>query len=290
MNKICLGTAQFGLDYGIANKKGKISKEEVFEILDYAYNKGIMTLDTAHSYGESEERIGEFISESKNTYNIISKLPPLDNSELNVESYYLETLQRLRQEKIYGYLIHRFDDLTSYKGNLWIELRSLKERGLLNKAGTSLYKTEELRYLLDNNIAFDIIQVPYNIFDQRFHQYFPALKKKDVKIFARSIFLQGLFFAEDDIIEKYFASSKKMIELLRNISKEHDIPANAIYLCFALLNPFIDKVIIGVDSLSQLKENIDSLAYIKKVEGIYQMLESLKFYDENVILPFNWKR
>ena len=51
--KIVLGTAQFGLQYGIANRIGRIAKKEVFAILEFAHKEGIDTLDTAYSYGES---------------------------------------------------------------------------------------------------------------------------------------------------------------------------------------------------------------------------------------------
>ena len=110
--KLALGTAQFGLDYGIANKKGKVAKEEVFKILEYAHSVGIDTLDTAYSYGESEDVIGKFISNSGKSFNVISKMPDLNSDTVSpVNGYFSQTLARLRQKKIYGYLIHKFDNL-----------------------------------------------------------------------------------------------------------------------------------------------------------------------------------
>jgi len=290
IKKIALGTAQFGLKYGIANRIGKLSKEEVFTILEFAYRCGIGTLDTAYSYGESEEIIGEFISQSKKGFKIISKLPNLDNNGiLEVERYCQKTLGRLKQDKIYGYLIHKFDDMVSYKGDLWSEIESLKYKGLVYKIGFSIYKIEELEYLLNNNISFDILQFPYNIFDQRFEEYFPILRKKGVEIYTRSVFLQGLFFLKADKIDRDFRSAKNMIEKLRQISADYKIPMHSLCLCFVMLNPFVDKVIIGLDSLEQLKQNINFMEYLNKVKNIYSLLKSLKFHNEEVILPYNWK-
>ena len=59
-SRIILGTAQFGIPYGISNKKGKIPKKEIFKILDYAFRKNIRYLDTASGYGKSEQIIGDF--------------------------------------------------------------------------------------------------------------------------------------------------------------------------------------------------------------------------------------
>ena len=220
IRKFGLGTAQFGLDYGIADRIGKVAKEEVFKILQYAHRVGIDMLDTAYAYGESEDIIGEFISKSGKSFNIISKIPDLEKYDTSsVEKFCLETLKNLGQTKIYGYLVHKFDNLISYKkGCLREELETLKRKGLVDKVGISLYKTVELDYLLNNNISFDIVQVPYNIFDRRYNEYFSVLKEKNIEIHARSVFLQGLFFLEMDKINEKFYVARDMLERLRSIS------------------------------------------------------------------------
>lgn len=284
--KIALGTVQFGLNYGIANRAGRPTREEAFSILELACEEGIDTLDTAYSYGESEEIIGEFISQSGKRFNIISKMPDLESIE--TDKYFRQTLTRLKQQKIYGYLVHRFDNLIMDK-SLWGKLESLKQRGLVHKIGVSLYKREELDYLLDNDISFDMLQVPYNIFDQRFEEYFSMLRIRNVEIYVRSVFLQGLFFLEMDYINKRFQSAKNRMEKLYHISENYKIPIHSLCLGFVLLNHFIDKVVIGVNSMEQLKQNIESAGFLDRTKIIYKLLRSLKFQDERVILPYRWK-
>ena len=58
---LVLGTAQFGSDYGVANKVGKPNKQEIFKILTSAWESGIRKYDTAPDYGPSEAILGEFI-------------------------------------------------------------------------------------------------------------------------------------------------------------------------------------------------------------------------------------
>lgn len=288
-DRICLGTAQFGLNYGIANKNGKIARDEAFSILDYAHDSGIRYLDTAFSYGDSENIIGDFISQSGKEFKAISKMPSMnDKSAFVIEEYCVEILSRLKRSEIYGCLVHKFDDVVNNK-DLWPKLESLKKKGMFCKIGFSLYKVEELKYLLNNNIRFDIIQVPYNIFDQRFEEYLPALKKMKTEIYSRSVFLQGLFFLEAKEIDRDFHSAKEVLGRLRDISARYEIPLNALCLCFALSDLSVDKVIIGVDSVEHLKKNLDSLGHYDKTRDIREELRSLKFHDEKVILPCNWK-
>lgn len=287
--RMALGTVQFGMDYGIANNRGRPAKKEIFDMLSFAHKEGIDTIDTAYSYGVSEEVIGDFTKVYGKSFRIISKTPnSSDANDFNIEDYLRRTLDKLGGQNVYGYLIHNFNSLSAYKG-LWDKMVSFRERKLVKKIGVSLYNTSELDYLLENNINVDIIQVPYSVFDQRFDKYFMGLKKAKVEIYARSVFLQGLFFLDDDKINGSIKAAKDRIRELRRISKDNDIPIHALCLSFVLLSPFLDKAVIGVDSLEQLKQNIDSLRYLKGVEDIYGLLKPLECSDEDIILPYRWK-
>jgi len=286
IGKICLGTAQFGMDYGIANKNGKPSRDTVFDILDYAHSTGIRTLDTASEYGDSESLIGEYITGRKADFKIISKMATAKNNS-DAEKNCRAALERLNQPCIYGYLV-RSTALNGYRG-MRRHLEELKEKQLIKKMGLSLYKTDELDRLLDSKLPFDIIQVPYNIFDQRFCGYLPILRHMGVEIYSRSVFLQGFFFLDEAEIYENFTGARTVMAKLRGISVERDISINALCLCFAVLNDNIDKVIIGVDSLRQIKENVASLKDINRVKDVYDELKALRLEDEEVLLPYKWK-
>lgn len=290
IDKFCLGTAQFGLEYGIANNRGKPRKEEIFEMLMYAHNAGLDTLDTAYAYGDSENAIGEFMSQYRKKFKVISKIPYFDGAAgTGVEQHCIETLKRLKQDRLYGYLVHQFDNIISRK-DLLKDVESLKSRGLVDKIGFSLYKPEELDYILGERISFDIIELPYNILDRRFESYFSVLKEKKYEIYIRSIFLQGLFFLDMNKIERDFRQARNVMEKLRNISRDCGLPVHALCLGFVALNSCVDRIIMGVDSLSQLKDNLDSLEQVGRVESVYDSLRELKFEDEKVLVPYNWEK
>ena len=107
MNKLTLGTVQFGIDYGINNSSGKVSKDEVFKILKYAEDNGIDLLDTSYAYGESETVLGEYIKKSPPFFKVISKLPR--NDRKNKINIFFESIKKLHINKFYGYLLHHFD-------------------------------------------------------------------------------------------------------------------------------------------------------------------------------------
>lgn len=287
LSRLALGTAQFGLDYGISNKRGRIPKNEVFSILNYAKKHNINTLDTSYNYGESEKIIGQFIQKQKIQFKIISKLPA-SNLE-KVDNYLQSSLKRLKIKKLYGYLLHDFKSFL--KEPLILKLiKNYQKKRVVEKIGFSLYYPKELEHLLKNNIKFDIIQVPYNIFDQRFTPYFNQLKKRNIEIHSRSVFLQGLLFKKSSELNYQFLKIKSKLVYLHKLSQDLDIPLAALCLNFVLLNKNIDKIIIGVDNLDNLKENIRVLEYRDRIKKIYDKLLSLKEDDEKIIIPISWKK
>ena len=82
-SKLALGTVQFGLDYG-AKQAGKVQPVEVKKILGVCRKKGINTLDTAITYGNSEEILGNIGIDG---FNVVTKLPALPEDNKNVVAW-----------------------------------------------------------------------------------------------------------------------------------------------------------------------------------------------------------
>ena len=178
-----------------------------------------------------------------------------------------------------------------YRDNpeIWNILKKLKSEGKIEKIGISLYYPSELEYIIENKIDIDIIQVPYNVFDRRFEQHFPVLIKLGIELFVRSVFLQGLVFKEPSELDDYFEKIRGKISNLHSLAAELDIPIAALCLNFAVLNEFIDKVVVGVDSVQNLKDIIASSKYIPHVKDALPQLYCFEEDDENIIAPVNWK-
>jgi aryl-alcohol dehydrogenase-like predicted oxidoreductase len=286
--KIALGSAQFGLDYGIANINGKVNSENVNKILTYADKIGIDTIDTAASYGNSEESIGRNTSLN---FKLITKLNPIPTSTDSVEKWankeLEKSLRKLNKKNIYGILLHRPNELLSCYGNdLFKALKDFKKRGMVKKIGISIYSPNELDDLMEK-FEFDIVQCPLNLIDSRLvtSGWLERLKKNNIEIHTRSCFLQGLLLMKKKDIPQKFMTWNHIWQkwhnwlLLKNIS-----PVEAC-LAYPLSFSEINRVIVGVDSKSHLNEII-SVANKLKVDSFPEIGSS----DQNLINPAKWDK
>ncbi len=253
MSKLVLGTVQFGLQYGV-NSAGRPSEGAVKNILAEAAKGGISTLDTSSAYGNSEEILGECITPDEG-FKIVSKYP---KGETPVAEMFNSSLNRLKVKQLYGYLLHHFE---VYKNNpkIWEEFVALKESGKVQKIGFSLYSPEELELILDKKSQFDLIQVPFNIFDKKFLPLMKEVHEKGIEIHVRSTFLQGLFFKDREKLPERLKPMKKYLLQLDDYSKSTGLSISEIALNYNLQNPYIDGVLIGVDNVEQLKMNLSSV-------------------------------
>ncbi|KAA6320406.1 hypothetical protein EZS27_029822 [termite gut metagenome] len=283
-NKIVIGTVQFGLNYGINNTVGRVLFDEAKEILTTCKNYGINMIDTSHAYGDSESILGKIADAN---FQIISKYPYLSQS---VQTIFHKSLTQLNRDKIYGYLIHHFD---SFKENLslWEDMINLKENNLVEKIGFSIYETEELEYLFDKDIKFDLIQFPYNLFDSSFNPYLEELKKRNIEIHVRSIFLQGLFFKNPNELPRKLLPMAPYLVEMASFCKKKNISIEELALNSVIHNKNIDGVLIGVDNVKQLIKNINSIwkeipIEIKSYAESIHMKEKVEI--KELLNPKNW--
>jgi aryl-alcohol dehydrogenase-like predicted oxidoreductase len=193
-SKLQLGTVQFGLNYGIANTSGKPAYESARDIIAAAYASGINTLDTAAAYGDSEKILGRALKELdlKDKLQVISKVPPVSDQKLSdyeAEKFInksIETsLERLGLNSLTAALFHREEDFKYIS-----ILKKIEQAGLIKGAGVSIDTNNFCDAILKAGIKY--IQLPYNILDKRFDCFFPEASKANIKIFTRSLYLQGL--------------------------------------------------------------------------------------------------
>ena len=250
ISKIGIGSAQFGMDYGISNPNGQTSKEEVTKILDICSACGITYIDTAVVYGNAEEVLG---MNDLHDFKVVTKFMYYPEKGI-IQKQMNESLQKLNINKAYALLAHRPIYLLSNNYH-WDELVHLKEVGKVEKIGFSLNSVDELNQLLDKKLFPDIIQIPYNYVDNRFESVAIDLKKQGCEIHSRSVFLQGLFFKKVEELEPFFDEIKPILISI----KENAGSLEGALLRYVLTKHFIDVVIIGVENAIQLLNNIHSV-------------------------------
>ena len=283
--KIILGTAQFGTSYGIANKSGKIKFNEIFKILNYLKKNKINLLDTASSYIKSEKEIGKYYKKTKKKFKITTKFT--FKKKEKIQSQFIKSFNSL------GYvpntiLAHNYKDYLN--PNFHKEINIIKRKYPIKNIGVSLYNVTELNKIL-NYKKPDLIQIPLNILDKRFlnEKIIKTLKKKNIKIQIRSVFLQGLFFKKKNFIFKNFKNIKKKYERLLQIANSEKMHLGYLSLNWAFNLKGIDYIVLGVDSFAHLKKNLNIIKK-KLSKKTYSQIDKINVNNNNIIKPYLWKK
>lgn len=255
--KLALGTAQFGLDYGIANQQGQIPSVEVKNILAKAKSGGLDTLDTAISYGNSEACLGEV---GVSDWKVISKLPAIPDECGDIFEWVSDSvndsLQRLNVNNLYGLLLHRPQQLLELNGEeLFNALEKVKKSGLIQKIGVSIYDPSELDELC-SRFPIDIVQAPFNIIDRRMIDsgWMVHLNEKKIELHIRSVFLQGLLLMDSESRPRNFDRWSSLWDKYDAWLEQSNLTSLQACLRYVLSFPEIDKIVIGVDSQNHLEE------------------------------------
>jgi len=256
-SRVSIGAAQFGLNYGISNKDGKVDLNEIDKILQFAKLNEIDTIDTAISYGDSEYRLGKL---GMDNWRIVTKLPEVPEHCTDVSGWVDEnirsSLQLLRRDSVFGLLLHRPNQLSkTFGGELWRVIQSLKKNRVVEKVGFSIYDPSELDELIPE-FSPDIVQTPYNILDRRIEVsgWLDRMYEMNIEVHVRSVFLQGLLLMDRVNIPRKFERWSSVWNEWEEWQCQHNTTAIQASLSLPMQDPRISRVIVGVSTLSQLKE------------------------------------
>ena len=290
--KLGIGSAQFGLDYGITNKKGQLLESEVKQILNNKDIKTFSFIDTASSYGNAERLLGKILS-SKTHLKVITKIGSMQNKKETLIYQYEKQLQKsllnLKKKNLYGLLLHKPSDLKNNESqSIYKWLRSLKEKKVIKKIGISIYQKNDLENIPKD--LLNIVQLPLSIYDQSnlLNGTIEELNQNGSEIHIRSLFLQGLILQES----KFWPIKNNLKILVKHHQKFYDFlnskkitPLEAT-LEFVNNLKNVDAAIIGISSLKEFNEIINAYLRIKKSPS------KINYYDwqiENKFLdPRQW--
>ena len=286
--RLALGTAQFGLSYGIANQAGKVTLENVLAMLRLGFSNGIDTLDTAIAYGESETALGYV---GVQNFNVVTKLPLLPDNCPEIISWVTDQVNascaRLGVSSIYGLLLHNPEQLLGSNGQeLFAALRVVNESGKVQKVGVSIYNPIELQQLT-RYFHFDLVQAPFNLIDQGLYKsgWLQRLKDDNVEIHTRSAFLQGLLLMPLETMPSKFAPWSDLWETWYNWLSIQNCSAVQACLAFPLSFPEIDRVIVGADSVNQLQQILEAASTPTDIP-----FPNISCDDEDLINPSRWSQ
>lgn len=288
--KLAIGTAQFGLPYGVANKSELMSIKEAELLLDTANGFGVKTLDTAIAYGISEQRLGEI---GVANWRVISKLPAVPDLKScpNKKKWIFEeinqSINRLKVDSLYGFLLHRPQQLMEDGGDeIYSALQQLKADGLVHKIGVSIYEPSELDALYES-YKFDIVQSPFNIFDRRLLSsgWLSKLHKDNVEVHVRSVFLQGLLLMKKEEIPCKFNHWSSVFDSWYKFLDDQSLSPLEACLKYTLSFSEISNVIVGLDNLAQLHQVIEASKSLTTL-----LPNDFQLNDVDLINPACWSK
>jgi aryl-alcohol dehydrogenase-like predicted oxidoreductase len=291
--KLGLGTAQFGMDYGISNQAGQCPPEEARRILALAAVRGVQLIDTAPSYGNSEAVLGSNLPRSHD-FDVVTKTPVFTGSEFGaaecvaLRESMARTLSRLGLPFVYGFLVHHAEELLAARGEvLFNEMMALKEQGLARKIGVSVYTADQIERLC-NRYPIDLIQVPVSIFDQRLVSggYLRELQASGIEVHVRSVFLQGLVLMRPELAPAHFDAIRPLLRDFHAAAQACDTTPMGLALHYIRQVESIDGMVIGVCSASELGQILDIL---DDEPGLDFNFERFAINDDQMINPANWR-
>jgi Predicted oxidoreductases (related to aryl-alcohol dehydrogenases) len=268
VSRVGLGSVQFGLAYGIANKLGQVSYRELLGILEAASEAGVNFIDTSRAYGTSEEVLGRALSELglKRDFLLCSKLDlPGGYEELSDGALLAEarkslytSLDALGLDCLPFYLLHNEQYLYFRDGILWRFMLDEAAKGRVSRAGVSIAVGPDDALACMRAPGLKAIQIPFNALDARWEEggVLKAAAAGGVAVFTRSSYLQGLLGMEIDEGAARLPASRPYLERLAAIARDEGLPARDFAFKYALWTTGIASTVVGVDSEAQLAENL----------------------------------
>ena len=296
--ELCLGTVQFGVDYGIKELK-KPLPEDALKCLDYATQNGIAAIDTAAAYGTAEEIVGAFLKKHtlpRENLFISTKLLPNRLDCVKPQDYVRvihedlkNSLKILHTDYIDAYLLH--SARYAFCPEILDALAVVTKEGLAKYAGVSVYDPQEVfacaKYA---NVSF--VQMPYSIFDHRMkeHGVFKYGIDGCCKIAIRSVFLQGLITLQKEKVTSYLEKAVPFLEKLDKFSKETGKSRIELAIGYVKRETGVSYLVFGVDSQEQLAEDIKIFENDLSEDLYIEMEKEFKGIQEDIVIPSLWKK
>jgi D-threo-aldose 1-dehydrogenase len=278
LEKLGLGTVQFGQAYGVSNTHGQVSKSEASAILDRAAKADIGLLDTAANYGEAESVLATL---DTRRFRVITKTVGLKHGLDAVIARARQSAAVLKPDTI---LVHAASDLQGAEGKaLWAALQGLRDEGVFRKIGISAYVADDPARLAAR-FHPNVMQLPFSLLDQRLLADGTLARLSDlgVEVHARSLFLQGLLFLE--ILPDKLRHAASHLARVRAELQQAGIAPLTAALGFVLARHEIGFGLVGVTSRKELDEIITAI----KLPLPALDWAALALHDEMVLTPSLW--
>ncbi len=294
--ELCLGTVQFGMDYGVFNQPKK-EPDYCIQCMDYAVQNGIHAIDTATAYGMAEEITGRFLAmktvpreslfvSTKFLPNLLDDCDEKDYAGIIRENL-IKSLSVLHTDYVDAYYLH--SSRYAFNSAILAALEDIQKEGLVKRAGVSVYYPEEAAACFDSPYVH-YVQAPYSIFDHRMKEngIFEKASAASCKIDVRTVFIKGLIRLKEDEVPEHLSKAKPILRKLDEICRETGYSRIELAMGYVKREKAIAHLVFGIRTLEQLKEDI--VSFQKQIpEEIYLEVDrEFSGIDADIVVPSLW--
>jgi aryl-alcohol dehydrogenase-like predicted oxidoreductase len=293
--RICLGTAQLGMDYGVTNTTGRPDDRACEALLSRAIERGVLMWDTARDYGDAEQRLGRFLKNHSrhDEVKIVTKVRlPADVTDLT--AWITAELDNCRTitgcEQLEALLLHDPELMEENGDRVWEAFNLQVDRGAVRRVGASVYDPHESNIALDCE-ATSAIQLPFNLLDSRaaVHGTLERCQQRNVTVLTRSALLQGAMTLAPGDIPSRLMPLREPLQRLHELLTPFGVAPADIALPYVLSHPQIDYLVIGVDDVIQLDNNLDRAGQQIAVDLASQIRAAFTDLDSSVVEARQWE-
>lgn len=301
ISEIAFGGVEIGLPYGIGiqSEKDMLTENEAIDLLHASLDGGINFFDTARLYGNSETIMGKaFVGKRQNVIlstkcrhfrNKEGQLLPGSELKKFIEDSLHESLNALQTDYVDVFMLHQADEQILDNEIIIDTFYGIKKLGIARAIGASTYSIGETQKVIHSGV-WDVIQLPFNLMDQRQQTFFDIAEQKGVGIIIRSVLLKGLLSDRGKALHPALKDVKNHIAQYNSLIDDDfpDLPSLA--LKFALSFPQVSSVLIGMDRMEYLYKSLAVADEQYMNKGKLQKALELAYPDPGFLnLPY-WDR
>ncbi|RIH67062.1 aldo/keto reductase [Mariniphaga sediminis] len=301
VSEIAFGGVEIGMPYGIGveNAADMLSESEAIELLHAALDAGINFFDTARMYGESEAIMGKAFKHRRDEVVLCTKCRHLiddkgkipSGSALKefIEGSLNESLRALQTDSVDVFMLHQVNFEILENEEIASIFLNLKKEGKIKATGASVYTPEETQKAIATGV-WDVLQIPFNLMDQRQETFFSQAKEKGVGLVVRSVLMKGLLSDRGKNLHPALKKVEQHIagygELMQRTS--FDLPMLATK--FALSFPEVSSILVGIDRKEYLEQSLEAADGSYLEEETMQRAKQMAFPEPDFLNLHHWSK
>lgn len=299
VSEIAFGGVEIGMPYGIGvdSDKDMISQTEATKLLHAALDNGINFYDTARLYGNSELIIGKSFQGRRNNVILSTKCRHIRNEHGNIpdhatlktiiETSLHESFEFLQTDYVDVFMLHYGDEEILDNNDVAKIFTDLKTSGVIRATGVSVYTPAETAKAIKAG-CWDVIQLPFNLMDQRQSSLFSSAKEQGIGIVIRSVLLKGLLSDRGKNLHPALKDVEEHLSKYRSLfsSSLNDLPTAATK--FALSFKEVSSVLVGIDKMAYLENSLQAADGNYFDESTLQTSKQLAYPEPDFLNLHQW--